>query len=102
MIYEVGFLGSGWLITAPVGFETDLASVPILPRWSPRWLVRARDRLADQLARAAIPHDLCRSERRLSKIKGDLIFLEAMAVDNVPRWIRWPAFVAVVLNQGRA
>lgn len=97
LAYEVGFLGSGWVISAPVGFCTDLAS---LPRWTQHF--RWGRRLARKLARSAIVHDLLRSDRRVGKLTGDLIFLEAMRVDDVrPAW-RLVAFVAVALNHNRA
>lgn len=101
LVYEVGYLGSGWKLEAPTGFLTDLASIPILPRWAPRWLVRLRDWIADQIARAAIVHDLCRSDRRIRKLLGDFVFWEAMGVDDVPMWVRFPAFVLVLFNFGR-
>lgn len=100
-VYEIGYLGSGWKLTAGPGFETDLASVPVLPSWAPRWLCRFRDWVAHKLARSAIPHDLCRSDPRCPKLVGDGIFWEAMGVDDVPMWVRFPAFVLVLFNFGR-
>lgn len=98
LVYEIGYLGSGWKLSAGVGFRTDYASVPVLPSWSPRWLLRLRDWIADKLARASVPHDLCRSNRKCPKLVGDLIFLEAMGVDKVPAVLRWLAFIVVLLN----
>jgi hypothetical protein len=96
MTYEVGHLGSGIPITAPAGFCTDLASLPI---WTQRF--KWGRRLARKLARASIVHDLLRSDRRWSKWTGDAIFLEAMGVDGVrPAW-RIVAFMAVLINFSR-
>lgn len=96
LAYEVGFLGSGWAIEAPVGFSTDLAS---LPGWTQRF--RWGRRLADKLARSAIVHDLLRTDRRVGKVTGDLIFFEAMGVDRVRFAWRLVALAAVLTNQNR-
>lgn len=97
LVYEVGFLGSGWAITAPAGFCTDLAS---LPRWTQRF--RWGRRLADKLARASIVHDLLRGDLRVGKLTGDLIFFEAMGVDRVRLAWRLVALGAVLFNFNRA
>lgn len=96
LAYEVGYLGSGWAVTAPAGFCTDLAS---MPAWTQRF--RWGRRLADKLARSAIVHDLLRQDRRVGKIKGDLIFCEATGVDRVRLAWRLVAFVAVLFNFNR-
>lgn len=93
MVYEVDFLGSGWLVEAAPGFCCDLASVP---SWLP-----GRVWIAEQLARAAIPHDVMRRDRRRSKFVGDWVFFEAMGVDRVPLWLRLIAFAGVLLNFSR-
>ncbi|ADK99378.1 DUF1353 domain-containing protein [Brevundimonas subvibrioides] len=94
--YDVGFLGSGWAITAPEGFCTDLASIP-------RLILRTEwgQRLAGQIARSAVVHDRMRTDRRWPKLLGDYVFLEAMGVDGVSRVSRAVAFVAVLLNFNR-
>lgn len=96
LVYEVGFLGSGWMVTAPKGFCTDLASVP---RWTQRF--RWGRRLADKLARSAIVHDLLRADRRVGKVTGDLIFFEALGVDRVRLAWRLVALLAVLTNFSR-
>ena len=96
LAYEVGFLGSGWAITAPAGFCTDLAS---LPAWFAR--TAAGTRLAGQIARAAIVHDQMRQDIRWPKLLGDYAFLEAMGVDRVPLGWRLICFAAVLLNFNR-
>ncbi len=97
LTYEVGFLGSGWTVTAPVGFCTDLAS---LPTWTQRF--RWGRRLADKLARSAIVHDKLRADLRVGKITGDLIFFEALGVDRVRLAWRLVALVGVLLNGTRS
>jgi hypothetical protein len=96
LAYEVGFLGSGWAVTAPVGFCTDLAS---LPAWFAR--TAAGTRLADQIARSAVVHDRMRADRRWPKLLGDYVFFEALGVDRVPMGWRLICFVAVALNFSR-
>lgn len=101
MRYEVGFLGSGWVIDAPEDYHTDLASIPVLPDWSPKWLVRFRDWCAVQLAPASIPHDRMREDTRYPKVLGDYILYEAAKVTGCPLWLRLLAFIAVLLNFSR-
>ncbi len=96
LVYEVGFRGSGWMVTAPAGFCTDLASVPA---WTQRF--RWGRRLADKLARSAIVHDLLRADRRVDKVTGDLIFFEALGVDRVRLAWRLVALAAVLTNFSR-
>jgi Protein of unknown function (DUF1353) len=96
LAYEVGYLGSGWAITAPAGFCTDLASLPI---WTQRF--EWGRRLARKLARSAIVHDLVRQDHRIPKLTGDVIFLEAMGVDGVRLSWRIIATLAVLPNMRR-
>ena len=91
--FEVGRLGSGFDITVPAGFESDLASVP-------SWALRLID--AGALARAALLHDYLRERLSFSKIEGDAIFLTAMAADDVKPWQRELVLAAVRLNNSRA
>lgn len=86
--WEVGELGSGDLIVVPVGFGTDLASVPrvawsILPPWG-------------EYSQAAVLHDYLydRGHDR-SRRFADRQFLDAMAALDVPRLIRWSMWLAV-------
>ena len=96
LVYEVGFLGSGWRVTAPAGFCTDLASLPL-------WLARTAvgRRLASQLVRAAIVHDQLRQDRRWPKLLGDYAFWEAMGVDGVGLGWRIVMGLAVLVNGQR-
>lgn len=93
LVYEVGFLGSGWRVTAPAGFCTDLASLPL-------WLARTGvgKRLGRQLVRSAIVHDVLRQDRRWSKLLGDYVFWEAMGVDGVALGWRAICGLAVLVN----
>ncbi len=114
LVYHVGFIGSNWLIIAPAGFCSDLASVPAIPAslarllvWSRpgrpmlRWLIRKRNAFAKLIARAAIVHDLMRQDPRWPKLVGDCVFAEAMGVDQVPAAYRLLAFAGVLTNFSR-
>lgn len=95
--YEAGSLGSGRVISVPVGFVTDGASVP-RPLW---WLLPAWGRYS----RAALIHDfLCvqlnantphveATTRRLA----DAIFYEAMGVCGTKWLVRNMMWLAVRL-----
>lgn len=93
LAYEVGFLGSGLVIEAPAGFVCDLVSQPA---WTLRFAWGRR--VAARLARASIPHDLMRRDRRWPKLLGDYVFFEAMGVDAAPPLLRWSAFALVLMN----
>lgn len=93
LTYEIGHLGSGWVITAEPGFCTDLAS---FPTWAMRlgWVRR----LAERFALPSIVHDKARSDRRLAKLFGDYLFFEASAALNIGLGWRLIAFAGVLLN----
>ena len=96
LVYEIGYLGSGWKLTAPKGFSSDLASIPkrlLKYKWARK--------LADQIARASIVHDLVRSNKNFPKLLGDYVFLEAMEVDGVSFVKRVACFVLVLFNFNR-
>lgn len=90
--FEIGRVGSGFGITVPAGFESDLASVP----WWALHLVNV-----GALARSAVLHDFLRERLAFSKVEGDAIFLTAMAAENVCAWQRELVFAAVRLNRSR-
>jgi hypothetical protein len=76
--YDVGFEGSGDRITVPVGFVTDLTSVPkifwsLLPRW-------------DKYGQAAVIHDYLYFSHEKDRKDSDKIFYEAMRVLGVDKW----------------
>jgi hypothetical protein len=94
--YAIGLLGSGIMVSVPVGYRTDLASVP----WWIRWLLPPNGKYG----KAAVIHDFICSYRTVNmngqnvyvtRKTGDLIFLEAMGVLNVPAWQKWSMFCAV-------
>lgn len=77
----------GERVTVPVGFITDFASVPrifwaILPKWG-------------KYGNAAIIHDFLYSTGIKSRKESDKIFLDGMAVLNVPKWKRYAMYYAV-------
>lgn len=105
LVYEVGALGSGRVVTAPAGMRTDGASVPqILWAFLPAW---------GRYSRAAVIHDfLCNCLAAtpldpatlaalatafpdgLNRRVADGVFLEAMAVCGtgwLARHIMWAA-----------
>jgi hypothetical protein len=101
--YELSAPGSPLVVSVPQGFKTDLASVP----WVLRWLFPP----AGPWAKAAVLHDWGYCGGTISLPDGgqitptrfwwDVIFLEAMAVLEVPRLTRWAFFVAVRAFGGR-
>lgn len=94
--YVIGMLGSGIAVNVPVGYRTDLASTP----WWIRWMLPPNGKYG----KAAVIHDYICSYRTVSvngtnvyvtRKTGDLIFLEAMGVLNVPAWQKYPMYAAV-------
>lgn len=82
------------IIEVPVGFITDLASVPRI-FWS---LLPPNGKYA----KAAIIHDYLYDNALRTKEQADLIFLDAMAVLGVPKWKRWLMYQSVKLfGKGR-
>lgn len=96
LAYEVGFLGSGWAITAEIGFCSDLASLPA-------WFAKTRRGLwlAEKIARSSLVHDKMRQDHDWPKLLGDYVFFEAMGVDEVPLPWRVICFAAVLVNFSR-
>lgn len=96
MVYEIDHLGSGWKISIPAGFKTDLTSVR-------PWMLRTYlgVYVFIRLARASIVHDFVRKDKKKSKFLGDYIFWEAMGVDKVPTLLRVLAFIVVLCNFNR-
>lgn len=79
---------SAGLITVPLGFSTDFASVP-------RESVIAWGLFGGRAMRPAVVHDyLCR-QRVFRREKCDDIFLEAMRADGIPDEKAIPMFLAV-------
>ncbi len=91
--YRIGGEMSSEVITVPVGFITDFASIPqifwnILPPWG-------------TYGKAAVIHDMLYKSQGLvgkysyTRKQCDLIFLEAMIVLNVSKFKRWLIYYAV-------
>ena len=81
--------GAGEIITVPVGFITDLASIP-----APFRNIFAVNGLH---RRAAVIHDHLYSIKNKKRIDADNIFNEAMGVCGVPTIKRWLMYRAVRL-----
>jgi hypothetical protein len=95
--YEVGFLGSGRVITVDPGFVTDGASVPqflwvILPPWGRYSRAAVIHDLLCRLINAGTPHIEAPTRER-----ADAIFHEAMGVLGVNRIVRFVMWTAVRL-----
>jgi hypothetical protein len=92
--YDVGREGSGETIHVPAGFLTDFASIPrplwaILPRWG-------------KYGNAAVLHDYLYWVQTYPRKRADEIFLEAMAVLQVPWLTRKVMYRSVRLFGGIA
>jgi hypothetical protein len=80
---------AGRQITVPIGFETDLASVP---RWVGTYLLAG-----GKAVRAAVVHDYLYERDRVTRQEADAVFLEAMDIEQDPEeaWRRWAMWAAV-------
>lgn len=85
--YHVGQYPSEDIITVPAGFKTDLASTP-----RPTWIIMPPD---GEYTAAAIIHDFLYHIQTRTRLEADQIFLEAMAVLEVPWWKRKIMYRAV-------
>ncbi len=92
--YHLGWLGSGFVIGIPAGWETDLASIPrALQRWWPP---------DGTYAHAALIHDYLYNTALGNKLLADVVFYDALATLGVRKWLRCAMFAAVVLfGRGR-
>lgn len=88
--YAIGREGSAVCITVPAGFETDFASVPRI-----FWSIFPP---TGKHGKAAVLHDYLYATQQASRVVADAIFLEAMAVLNVPAWRRWTMYLGVRLG----
>ena len=80
------------VITVPIGFVTDLASVPRVPFMYTVFGNRCH-------AEATL-HDFLYQTYLVRKHKADLIFLEAMKVRKKPFWMRECMYLAVKYGGG--
>lgn len=78
---------AGAVIEVPVGFETDLASVPRLP------VVYLA--AGGAVSEAPVVHDYLYATGKFPRNICDKVFLEAMEVTGVPAWRRYAMYWAV-------
>lgn len=81
-------------VTVPLGFTCDGASIPRVA-----WPLIGHP-LSSTVIRAGAVHDYLYhhrriNNRRISRARADLEFLDALRVDGVPRWRRWTMWAAV-------
>lgn len=81
------------VLCVPIGFETDLASVPRYPLVF--WLT------GDVAHEEAVLHDWLYVTRQLPRSKADAIFREAMATTGKSAWRRWIMWAGVRVGGGR-
>ena len=85
-IYQTTLAGT---LTVPIGFLTDLASVPRLPL---AWL------LAGGLGNAAATiHDYLYTTRKVPRKIADKVFYEILQDDKIDSWRAWLMYRAVRL-----
>lgn len=85
LVYQSDVAGQSF--TVPVGFQTDLASVPRLPIV---FLLTG-----DTSREAAVVHDWLYSTHVVPRNVADAVLREASAVTQVPAWRRWLMWVGV-------
>ena len=85
--YDVGEVGSGDTIEVPVGFVTDLGSVPQI-LWN---LIPP----IGKPLRGYVLHDWLYFQQARSRAKSDGILLEAMGVAGVNWFKRWTIYLGV-------
>lgn len=93
-IYDVGEEGSGDVVSVPIGFITDFASVPrlfwtILPKWG-------------KYGNAAVIHDYLYMSQERSRKESDDIFYEGMVVLGTNKIIAKIMYYAVRIFGGFA
>jgi hypothetical protein len=87
--YRVGSMESEDIITVPVGFETDLASIPRI-LW---WLLPPHG----TYGKAGVMHDYLYRKGLRTRKEADDLFYEAMGVLGVANWKRGIMYYAVRL-----
>lgn len=78
----------GGLITVPIGFYTDFASIP-------RWLPIMYNMLGDTAHEPAVVHDWLYYSALFDRQTSDKILLEAMKVWGMPVWRYLPIYWGV-------
>ncbi len=79
--YRIGYRASDLMVTVPVGYITDFASIPRV-----FWMIVGHP--AGKHGKAAVIHDRLYSTHEYSRKRSDQIFYEAMGVSGVRRWKR--------------
>ncbi len=79
----------GRTLIVPVGFRTDIASVP--------WFVWSFVPPTGRYSRPAVVHDYLYRAGNVSRAQADAVFCEAMLVEGVVWWRRWVVWAAVRL-----
>ncbi|CAG4905923.1 DUF1353 domain-containing protein [Paraburkholderia saeva] len=90
LIYQSDVAGTTF--TVPVGFETDLASVPRIPL--AYWLAGGTSN------EASVVHDFLYTTRPVARVLADAVLKEASAVTGVPAWRRWLMWIGVRIGGG--
>lgn len=85
--YHIGTYPSEEIITVPVGFITDFASVPKI-----FWSILPPNGI---YGKSTVIHDYLYYSGIYSKSKSDEIFLESMGVLKVPDWQKYTMYRAV-------
>ena len=88
--YRISERYSNEIISIPVGYITDFASIP-------RFCWGLIGHPAGKHGKAAVVHDFLYSEHTYSRKRSDEIFYEAMGVSGVVRWRRKIIYNAVRL-----
>lgn len=90
LIYHSELVG---LVTVPVGFVTDFASVPRLPI---AFLL-----VGDTAHTAAVIHDYLYRVNKMTRKRADEVFLEAMNAESTAKWRRRIMYLTVRLGGRR-
>lgn len=88
LVYQSPFM-LGTVYTVPVGFQTDLASVPRVPF--------VFDLFGATSNEAAALHDCLYVVKGTTRAQADHLLREASAATGVPAWRRWPMWLGVRL-----
>lgn len=82
--YESDILG---FIVVPLGFHTDLASVPRIPV--------VFDICGDTSTMASVVHDYLYAHHPCTRAQADAVLREASIVSGVPKWKAWLMWAGV-------
>lgn len=89
LVYRSSVLGA--VVTVPVGFDTDFASVP---RFLPIIFALAGDTSHE----AAVVHDYLYRFHQATRRRADAVLFEAMAATREPGWRDWVMWLGVRLG----